>query len=262
MKRFLLQFSKISSQKQHSARLINMLPPAADILRANVKELPPITSTSFASFLPNLDNYKLVLVGDASHGTSEFYIARAKISEHLIKNHGFNIIAAEADWPDAEAVDRYIRRRPGPRTTIEVTEQDPPFKRFPTWMWRNHEFHDFVEWLREHNNGLGKEKKAMFCGLDLYSMGTSISAVINYLEQVDPKMANVARKRYGSLRPWVDHPQEYGLAALLGAFKSCELDVLKMLTDLLAKRIKYSSHVQDGEEFHSSEQNARVIAGT
>jgi erythromycin esterase-like protein len=238
-----------------------MLPPAVDLLRTNVTTLPPVTDPSFASFFHKFGQYKIVLIGDGSHGTSEFYTARAKITQHLITHHGFNIVAAEADWTDAEAIDRYVRRRRGPITTIEVTESDPAFKRFPTWMWRNHETHDFVEWLREHNKGLGKEKKAGFYGLDLYSMGSSIQAVIQYLEHIDPKMANVARKRYGDLQMWVEHPQEYGLATLIGAFKDCERDVLKMLKDLLDKRIEYSSHIEDGEEFHSSEQNARVIAG-
>jgi erythromycin esterase-like protein len=243
--------------------ILKMLPPAADLLRANVTTLPPVTDPSFASFIHKFGSYKVVLLGDASHGTSEFYTARAKITQHLITHHGFNIVAAEADWPDAEAIDRYVRRRPGPLTTISVTEpgDNVAFKRFPTWMWRNHEVHDFVEWLREYNKGLSKEKKAGFYGLDLYSMGSSMEAVIQYLEHIDPKMANVARKRYGALQPWVEHPQEYGLAALIGAFRDCERDVVKMLRDLLGKSIEYSSHIGDGEEFHSSEQNARVIAG-
>ncbi|KAE8441327.1 hypothetical protein EG329_005522 [Mollisiaceae sp. DMI_Dod_QoI] len=237
-----------------------MLPPPAELLRTNVTALPPISDQTFASHFHKFRQHNIVLIGDGSHGTSEFYAARAKITQHLIEHHGFNIVAVEADWPDAEAIDRYVRRRPGPTTTIEVTENTSAFKRFPTWMWRNHEVHDFVEWLREHNKSLKKDKKVAFYGLDLYSMGTSMQAVINYLSHIDPKMANVARQRYGALAPWVEHPQEYGLAALIGAFKSCEADVLKMLKDLLNKRIEYSSHIEDGEEFHSSEQNARVIA--
>jgi erythromycin esterase-like protein len=240
---------------------VKMLSPAVDLLKANAIVLPPVTDPSFASFFHQFGKYKVVLIGDGSHGTSEFYTARAKITQYLIGHHGFNVVAAEADWPDAEAIDRYVRRRPGPRTTIETAENTQAFKRFPTWMWRNHEVHDFVEWLRDHNKGLGKEKKVGFYGLDLYSMGSSMQAVINYLEHIDPKMANIARKRYGALQMWVEWPQEYGLAALTGAFKSCEADVLKMLKDLLKKRIEYSAHIGDGEEFHSSEQNARVIAG-
>jgi erythromycin esterase-like protein len=239
-----------------------MLPPAADLLRDNVTILPPVSDPSFAKHFHKFGQYNVVLIGDGSHGTSEFYTARAKITQHLIEHHGFNVVAVEADWPDAEAVDRYVHRRPGPTTKIEVTENTSAFKRFPTWMWRNHEFHDFVEWLREYNKALKMDDKVSFYGLDLYSVGTSIQAVIKYLDHVDPKMAKIARQRYSALGPWVESSQEYGLAALVGAFKICEADVLKMLKDLLNKRIEYSSHMADGEEFHSSEQNARVIAGT
>jgi erythromycin esterase-like protein len=238
-----------------------MIPPVQDLLRTNVTELPPVTDPSFATHFHQFGKYKVVLIGDGSHGTSEFYTARAKITQHLIQHHGFNVVTLEADWPDAEAIDRYVRRRLGPRSTLEVTEPDPAFQRFPTWMWRNHEVHDFVEWLREHNKGLKKDQKAGIYGLDLYSMGTSIRAVIKYLDHIDPKMGMVARKRYGALQPWVEHPQEYGLASLLGPFKDCRAGVVKILKELLEKRIEYSSHIEDGEEFHSSEQNARLIAG-
>jgi len=242
-------------------RTAKMLPQAADLLRTNVHPLPPLTDPTFANFINKVANNKIILLGDASHGTSEFYTARAKISQHLIQHHGFNIVAVEADYPDAQAVDRYVRRRPGVTTSIEVTEKEPAFQRFPRWMWRNHEEHDFVEWLREHNKGLGNEAKAGFYGLDLYSMGTSMEAVIQYLDHIDPKMAKVARQRYGALQPWVEHPQEYGLSALLGAFKSCERDVLRMLKELLSKRLEYTAHLRDGEEFQDTEQNARVVAG-
>jgi len=128
-------------------------------------------------------------------------------------------------------------------------------------MWRNREVHDFVEWLREHNKGLKKDQKAGVYGLDLYSMGTSMKAVIKYLDHIDPKMGMVARKRYGRLEPWVENPQDYGLASLLGPFKDCRAEVIEMLKELLQKRIEYSSHIEDGEEFQSSEENARVVAG-
>lgn len=261
-----LQHQFTVKHKQRHISNVNMLPPTADLLRENIIELPAVTEPNFTSFLhtikaPKLEQCRIVLIGDASHGTSEFYAARAKITQHLIEHHGFNIVAVEADWPDGEAIDRYVRRRMGKRSTIEVTEKDPAFQRFPTWMWRNHEVHDFVEWLRQHNTHLSKEKTAGFYGLDLYSLGASIQAIIQYLEHIDPKMAKIARQRYSALHMWSEHPHEYGLAALTGTFKDCEMEVLKMLHDLLEKRIEYSSHIKDGEEFHSSEQNARLIAG-
>jgi erythromycin esterase-like protein len=123
-----------SGRKSHQSS--TMIPPVEDLLRINVTELPPVTDPSFANYFHQFGKYKVVLIGDGSHGTSEFYTARAKITEHLIQHHGFNVVALEADWPDAEAIDRYVRRRAGPRTTIEVTESEPAFKRFPTWMVR------------------------------------------------------------------------------------------------------------------------------
>jgi len=238
-----------------------------ELLRRNVTPLLPISNPSFGSQFSKLANRRIILIGDGSHGTSEFYEARAKITQHLVEHHGYNIVAAEADWPDAEAIDRYVRRRAGPKSSAgsvkggEDGEGEKAFRRFPTWMWRNQETHEFVEWLKGYNTGLKKEKRAGFYGLDLYSMGASIQAVIRYLDQVDPKMAKVARRRYGGLQPWVEHLHDYGLAALMGAFKSCEEDVLRMLKDLLSKRLDYASAHEDGDEFHSAEQNARLIAG-
>ncbi len=179
----------------------------------------------------------------------------------MIEHYGFNIVAVEADWPDAEAIDRYVRRRPGPKSAVTAGEKEAAFKRFPTWMWRNQEVHDFVEWLRVYNDGLATEEKAGFYGLDLYSMGSSIQAVIKYLDNIDPRMARVAKNRFGCLQPWVEHPEQYGLGILMGAFESCEKEVLKMLRELLNKRLEYAAHHEDGEEFYSAEQNARLITG-
>lgn len=121
--------------------------------------------------------------------------------------------------------------------------------------------HEFVEWLWRYNTGREKEKRAGFYGLDLYSMNSSMQAVIRYLDRVDQKMANVTRKRYERLQQWVEHPHDYGLAALIGAFESCEADVIRILKDLLSKRLEYASAHEDGDEFHGTEQNARLIAG-
>jgi erythromycin esterase-like protein len=207
------------------------------------------------------------MIGDASHGTSEFYSARAKITQYLVEHHGFNIVAVEADWPDAECIDRYVRWRAGPKASIASEkaggdgEREKAFKRFPTWMWRNQETLGFVEWLRAHNAGLTKERRTGFYGLDLYSMGVSMNAVIQYLDHVDPSMAEMARKRYAGLQPWVEEPQDYGLATLVGVLESYEADVLQMLRDLLSKRLEYAARHENGDEFHSAEQNARLVAG-
>lgn len=238
-----------------------------ELLRRNVIPLLPLTNPSFGSQFSKFANRRILLIGDGSHGTSEFYTARAKITQYLVEHHGFNIVAAEADWPDAETIDRYVRRRAGPKSSVGNVkgggegEEEKAFRRFPTWMWRNQETHEFVEWLKGYNSSMEEEKRAGFYGLDLYSMGASMQAVIRYLDQVDSEMAKVARMRYGTLQPWIEHPHDYGLAALMGLFKSCEEDVLRMLKDLLNKRLEYASAHEDGDEFHSAEQNARLIAG-
>jgi erythromycin esterase-like protein len=118
-----------------------------------------------------------------------------------------------------------------------------------------------VEWLRFHNQGRAKEDKAGFYGLDLYSMGASIHSIISYLDYVDPELGKVARKRYGSLLPWIENPQQYSLGVLLGSFESSESKVLQMLQELLQKRLEYAALHEDGDEFHSAEQNARLVAG-
>ncbi|OJJ47618.1 hypothetical protein ASPZODRAFT_15072 [Penicilliopsis zonata CBS 506.65] len=230
------------------------------LLTAAAQPLPPIASADFAAQFDRFGDYQVVLLGDGSHGTSEFYAARAEITKRLIEQHGFTMVAVEADWPDAEAIDRYVRHRPGPKAHIGgKAGRFEPFKRFPTWMWRNREMQELAEWMREYNARQPAEKRAGFYGLDLYSMGASIRAVIDYLDRVDPEAGKLARRRYGCLEPWVEDPASYGLASLRG-MENCETRVLHMLQDLLAKRMEYPRHdAHDGEEFHSGEQNAHVV---
>lgn len=248
--------------------------PTVDLLRAHVTPFPSAAGfeATFPRLLDSFGDCRVLLIGDGSHGTSEFYSARAALTKYMIEHHGFNIVAVEADWPDAEAVDRYVRRRPGPgpRASVqpsgeaEKAGRSPAFMRFPTWMWRNKEVQDFVEWLRAWN--ADKDPKAPesvgFHGLDLYSLLTSMHEVIRYLEHVDPGMAHVARHRYGKLMTWGEDPHEYGLETLVRGFKGYEDDVIAMLKELLAKRLEYSSVEWNGDEFHSAEQNARLVVGS
>jgi len=229
--------------------------------RTKVTPLPPLTDPTFGAKFDKFSNCRVLLIGDATHGTSEFYTARAKITRHLIKQHGFNIVAIQADWRDGDAIDRYVRRRLGPKTGADVAEKETAFQRFPKWMWGNQETQQFVEWLRSHNKGLTKAQMTGFYGLDLYSMAASIEAVLNYWDQKDSEMGKVARKKFGSLQPWIDQPQEHGLGKLLEIFKNCEENVLQILQDLLDKRLDYAKSYEDDEDFHSAEQNARLIAG-
>jgi protein-L-isoaspartate(D-aspartate) O-methyltransferase len=204
------------------------------------------------SLLERIGDAHVVLLGEASHGTSEFYRLRAAITQRLIEEKNFKIVAAEADWPDAARIDHYVRHR----------EADPSewaaFARFPTWMWRNVEVRDFVDWLHEHNKPLEMPERTGFYGLDLYSLYNSARAVIDYLEDVDPDLAEVARWRYGCLSPWEADPAAYGHAALTGDYHNCEQDVVQMLAELYGKREVYAH--KDGARFLDASQNAALVA--
>jgi protein-L-isoaspartate(D-aspartate) O-methyltransferase len=198
------------------------------------------------------ENARVVLIGEASHGTSEFYRLRARLTQKLIEEQGFSIIAIEGDWPDAARIDHYARHREAKPSEWTA------FARFPTWMWRNEETRAFVDWLHARNADKPYTDRAAFYGLDLYSLYTSVRAVIAYLEDVDPDLAEHARRRYGCLTPWEADPAAYGHAALTGAYRKCERDVAHMLAELLAKRQGYVD--QDGERFLDAAQNARLVA--
>lgn len=211
-----------------------------------------IETAPLARLLERIGDARIVLLGEATHGTSEFYRMRDRISRELIAKKGFRFVAIEGDWPDAARVDHYVRHLEYPPSEWTA------FARFPVWMWRNNEVKAFVDWLRHHNAPLKDASRVAFHGLDLYSLYDSIRAVLNYLDQIDPATARVARERYGCLTPWQSDPATYGHAALTGAYPTCESDVAVVLSDLLQKRRKYAE--QDGERFMDAIQNARLIA--
>jgi len=210
-----------------------------------------IESAQLDPLLARIGDARIVLLGEASHGTSEFYRMRERISRELITKRGFRFVAIEGDWPDAARVDHYARH-------LEYQPSEwTAFARFPVWMWRNNEVGAFIDWLRHHNAALKGASRVAFHGLDLYSLYDSIRAVLKYLDQVDPHSARVARERYGCLTPWQSDPATYGHAALTGAYPTCEADVVRVLTDLLHKRRDYAE--RDGERFMDAVQNARLI---
>ena len=214
--------------------------------------LPGLDDPAFGQLFDRFANRRVVLLGEASHGTSEFYRARAAITKRLIEAHGFTIVAVEADWPDAAAADRYVRHR------AARAGAEPPFQRFPTWMWRNTDVDTFLGWMRTHNEKLKPERRAGFFGLDLYNMSGSISSVLEYLEKVDPEAAAVARERYACLTPWQREPSTYGRAVLTEGYRKCEQAVIDQCRELLERRLEYAA--QDGESFLDAAQNARLIA--
>jgi len=201
---------------------------------------------------------RVVLLGEASHGTHEFYRERAFITERLISEAGFSAVAIEADWPDAYRVNRYVR---GVSDDAGAVQALGDFSRFPSWMWRNTDVVAFVEWLRAHNDTQPIERRAGFYGIDLYSLRTSMHAVLAYLSRVDPEAAKIARARYACFDHFGSEPQSYGLATTSGWAPSCEQEVVTQLVDLQRRRAEYAS--QDGrlarDDFFYAEQNARLV---
>jgi erythromycin esterase-like protein/predicted phosphoribosyltransferase len=204
-----------------------------------------------------------VLIGEASHGTHEFYAERARLTQRLITEHGFCAVAAEADWPDAYRVNRYVRGRSEDATAEEALRG---FERFPTWMWRNDVVLDFAGWMREHNDRVGagrggERAKAGFYGLDLYSLYRSIGEVITYLDRVDAAAAARARARYACFDHYDDEAQDYGFAAAFGAGEPCEREVVEQLVDLQRHAVDYAR--RDGlfaeDDFFYAQQNAIAV---
>ncbi|HEV7368220.1 protein-L-isoaspartate(D-aspartate) O-methyltransferase [Arenibaculum sp.] len=225
-----------------------------EMIAEAAEPLPDLDDPAFGALFDRFADARVVLLGEASHGTSEFYRARAAITRRLIERHGFTVVAVEADWPDAAAVDRYVRHRSAPRA-----EARPPFRRFPTWMWRNTEVAALIDWLRAHNEGVpDMQGRAGFYGLDIYSMRDSIAAVLDYLDEVDPGAAAVARERYGCLTPWQRDPATYGRAVLTAGYGECAEAVIRQCRDLLDRRLDYAA--KDGEGFLDAAQNARLVA--
>src|SRR5665213_421243 len=174
------------------AIMSDVLEGAVATLRGSVHPLHGDPS-DFDRLIKRIGDASLVLIGEASHGTHEFYRIRAEITKRLITDHGFNAVAVEADWPDAYRVNRYVR---GLDDDADASEALRGFERFPQWMWRNADVLDFVGWLRTHNDHLAESQRVGYYGLDLYSLHTSIAAVLRYLDVADPTAARRARARY------------------------------------------------------------------
>src|SRR6266550_1162145 len=197
------------------------------------------SARDYDNLLNLIGEARFCLLGEATHGTQEFYRERAEITKRLIKEKGFTAVAVEADWPDAFRVNRYVRGLSDDRNANEALGG---FKRFPTWMWRNTVVLDFVEWLREYNSSIpASAAKVGFYGLDLYSLYTSIEAVLHYLNKIDPEAAKRARYRYSCFEHFGEDTQAYGYAATFGITESCERDVIEQLVELRRRAAEYAS---------------------
>lgn len=222
------------------------------LVRESLEPIEGSSSRDLDALLDRIGDARVVLLGESTHGSSEFYRMRARISRALIERRGFDFIAIEGDWPDAARVDDYVQGE-APRTRVEFT----PFARFPQWMWRNREMLELVDWLRDFHTRQ-RTRRVGFHGLDLYSMFTSIAVVLRYLDDVDPAAARVARERYGALTPWQKDPAAYGRAVLVGRYQSSESAVVAILRELLQQRLEYGR--ADGKRFFDAAQNARLVA--
>lgn len=249
-----------AEQRFHPPRNPVAQPAAQPALAVAVRGVAhPVEGTSDTDgILARIGDARFVLIGEATHGTDEFYRMRAELTKRLIAEHGFHAVAAEADWPDAFRVNRFVRGRSDDASANEALSD---FRRFPQWMWRNTVVLDFVQWLHDYNHALPSETlKAGFYGLDLYSLNASIHAVIEYLDNVDPDAAIRARRRYACFDQFGDDAEAYGYATSLGIAEPCEEEVIQQLLELQRRAAELAQ--RDGriaeDEFFSAEQNARI----
>jgi erythromycin esterase-like protein len=232
-------------------------PMLIDVMRKAVHPLAG-ASEDYDPLLALIGESRFVLLGEASHGTYQFYRARAEITKRLITEKGFHAVAIEADWPNAYRVNCFVR---GVGDDATANDALADFKRFPTWMWRNRDVLEFITWLHDYNDSLPHNgAKVGFFGLDLYSLHSSMEAVIDYLDKHDPEAAARARYRYSCFDHFGENPQDYGYAATFGVTQSCENEVVEQLVELQRRALDFVR--RDGrvaeDEFFYAEQNARL----
>lgn len=215
-------------------------------------------TTSLVPLLEQIrsEDVDYVLLGEASHGTSDYYSWRTEITKSLVSSGQFSFIAVEGDWPDCYNVTRYVKGL----TNSGKSAHDILFKfnRWPTWMWANKEVVDLVEWLRKHNSSVHPDERVGFYGLDVYSLWESMEAVIRYLQKVDPHAVKLAMEAYGCFEPYGKSVEDYARAT---AFipESCEDEVIKLLVTLRSKASEYLKNgLEQSEDYLNAEQNALV----
>ena len=243
--------SRVTEMPTADSALIKALSETAYPLAGSARDYDPLVS--------RIGEARFALLGEASHGTHEFYSERAEITKRLITEKNFVAVAVEADWPDAYRLNRYVR---GASDDVDAVEALADFRRFPTWMWRNEVVVEFIEWLRAYNDALPQgAEKVGFYGLDLYSLHASMKAVLRYLEKVDPEAATKARERYSCFDHFGEDTQAYGLMTRLNLSKSCEEEVVNQLIELQRRAGQFArsgGQFADDELFYA-EQNAHLV---
>jgi erythromycin esterase-like protein len=230
------------------------------VARTVAREIQPLSGAAqdYDALLDRIGEASVVLIGEASHGTHEFYVERAAITRRLIVERGFTAVCIEGDWPDADRVNEFLTGVGEDRTAEQALEG---FKRFPTWMWRNDVVRDFVAWARDRNASVPERARVGFYGLDLYSLFGSIQAVLEYLDNVDPEAARRARYRYSCFDHFGEDSQAYGYATAADIAEPCEAEAARALAELRSGALEYVA--RDGrralDDFFSAEQNARLV---
>lgn len=229
-----------------------------DLLHAVRQHLQALHSApkDYDALLDLVNNARFVLLGEASHGTREFYRERIRITQRLILEKGFKAVVVEADWPDAWRVNRYVRGEP---SDADARQALVGFERFPSWMWANTEVCSFVEWLRRHNADRPPEQQVGFYGMDLYSLFRSIAQVLAYLDATDHAAARRARARYACFDHAHENSQAYGYAATFGLARSCEDEVVHQLSEMTLRRLRLDAIGPARDAFFDAEQNTRLV---
>lgn len=225
-----------------------------EIVALRSRLLPLESDGDLDPLLQAIGSARIVLLGEATHGTHEFYDWRARITQRLIAEQGFSFVAVEGDWPDCYAINRFVKGYDTERRAHEVLDA---FDRWPTWMWANRDVERFAEWLRDHNDGQPAEARAGFDGLDVYSLWDSMREVVEYLDRVDPDAASAAREAYGCFEPFHGDEQRYARATAMVP-TSCEDEAVAMLRTLRARASRYREDGRDS--FFDAEQNALIAA--
>ncbi|CAF4299001.1 unnamed protein product, partial [Rotaria sp. Silwood2] len=235
-------------------------PKVLQLIQEYAQRLRSHTPADYDLILSAVGDAQVVMIGEASHGSHEFYFHRAEITKRLIEEKGFTIVACEADWLPAYRVNRWVKGI-SLSTIKDADDALKDFTRFPSWMWRNNVVVDFITWLRKYNDQINdQQKKAGFFGIDLYSLQSSREEVIKYLEKNAP--VKIARKNYGCFEKYTDE-HEYGVCAATNLSSTCEKEAIKVLTKMLEQHAKLIAEDKtDNMEVHESfyaMENAKIV---
>jgi erythromycin esterase-like protein len=246
----------------YGAGVVSLQKAPSDVVAAIRSAACPLPAAKhYDRVLSWIDDASIVLLGESTHGTHEFYSARAALTRRLIEERGFSAVAIEGDWPDAYRVNRYIRSGDVSGSPQQALRG---FARFPTWMWRNADLVEFVAWLHHHNTrGAGAGAPVGFYGLDLYSLHASMRAVVDFLDRTDPAAAREARRAYSCFNDFGEDTESYAWAASRQGESSCEDAVTQQLITLRARAADWRqqpANAQGLDDFFSAEQNARLAA--